>query len=289
VIDSKMITFFSLLALLCLGFLIAVAVFSVWRLVTGRLPAPVAEIRAGIGQAALWMAFAVAATTTFGSLWLSEVEKLLLEGTNDFRKAEKRGGLKSNKQLAAAARAFAEFMASNDKFGHEADGREPSARVKEQGYDFCAMSENIAYQYSSRGFATDDLAAKLLEGWKDSPGHRKNMLDADVLEAGMGVAHSKTSGKYYAVQLFGRPKSAAIKFEVVNKAGSDCSYELDGEKYDLPERVTRTHTLCLPGTLTFAWQQKDGKPEPFRPVSGDTFVVTKEGDQLKVTRKEAEE
>ncbi|MCZ7628587.1 MAG: hypothetical protein M5U19_05810 [Microthrixaceae bacterium] len=31
-IDSKMITFLSLLALLCLAFLIAVAVFSLWRL-----------------------------------------------------------------------------------------------------------------------------------------------------------------------------------------------------------------------------------------------------------------
>jgi disulfide bond formation protein DsbB len=71
-----MITFLSLLALLCLAFLITVAFFSVWRVVTGRLPAPVGEVREGIGQAALWMAFAVAATTTFGSLWLSEVEKL---------------------------------------------------------------------------------------------------------------------------------------------------------------------------------------------------------------------
>ena len=76
VIDSKMITFLSLLALLCAAFLLLVLVFSIWRLVAGRLPGPVQDVREGIGQAALWMAFAVAATTTFGSLWLSEVEKL---------------------------------------------------------------------------------------------------------------------------------------------------------------------------------------------------------------------
>ncbi|MFV0316025.1 MAG: disulfide bond formation protein B [Microthrixaceae bacterium] len=74
-IDSKMITFFSLLAILCLVFLAAVLVMSIWRLVAGRLPANVQMVRDGIGQAALWMAFAVAATATFGSLWLSEVEK----------------------------------------------------------------------------------------------------------------------------------------------------------------------------------------------------------------------
>ncbi len=217
-----------------------------------------------------------------------EVEKLLLDGTNDLRKEQEKGKLKSEEKLTASARAFAEFMASNDKYGHDADGRDPSVRVKEHGYDFCAISENIAYQYNSEGFTTSELARQLLEGWKNSPGHRKNMLDADVTEAGMGVAQSKKSGKYYAVQLFGRPKSAAIEFEVVNKAGQDCEYELDGEKFDLPDRVTRTHTICLPGTLTFAWRKKDGKPEPFRPEAGDTFEVTKEGDQLKVSRKQAE-
>lgn len=71
-----MITFFSLLALLCLAFLVVVAVLAIWRLAAGRLPEQVRQAREGIGQVALWMAFAVAATTTFGSLWLSEVEKL---------------------------------------------------------------------------------------------------------------------------------------------------------------------------------------------------------------------
>lgn len=71
-----MITFLSLLALLCLAFLVGVLVMSIWRLLAGRLPHQAQVVRDGIGQAALWMAFAVAATTTFGSLWLSEVEKL---------------------------------------------------------------------------------------------------------------------------------------------------------------------------------------------------------------------
>lgn len=71
-----MITLFSLLALLCAVFLVVVAFFALWRLVTGTLPTVVQDLREGIGQAALWLAFAVAATATFGSLWLSEVENL---------------------------------------------------------------------------------------------------------------------------------------------------------------------------------------------------------------------
>jgi disulfide bond formation protein DsbB len=75
-IDSDMITFLSLLALLCVAFLVVVLVVSVVRLVTGSIPASLRPLREGVGQAALWMAFAVAATTTFGSLWLSEAENL---------------------------------------------------------------------------------------------------------------------------------------------------------------------------------------------------------------------
>jgi disulfide bond formation protein DsbB len=75
-IDSRMITFFSLLALLCLAFLVVVVPISLWSLARGGVPEPLKPWRDALGQTALWMAFAVAAVTTFGSLWLSEAENL---------------------------------------------------------------------------------------------------------------------------------------------------------------------------------------------------------------------
>ncbi|MCP4436987.1 MAG: disulfide bond formation protein B [Actinomycetota bacterium] len=75
-IDSKMITFLSLLALLCVAFLACVLVLSVVSLFNRGLPESVRPLREGMAQAALPMAFAVATMTTAGSLWLSEVEKL---------------------------------------------------------------------------------------------------------------------------------------------------------------------------------------------------------------------
>jgi disulfide bond formation protein DsbB len=68
-------TFFALLAVLGLVFLAVVAVSAVVAAVRGGLPDALVGLREGLGQVALPLAFAVALTTTLGSLYLSEVAK----------------------------------------------------------------------------------------------------------------------------------------------------------------------------------------------------------------------
>ncbi len=215
---------------------------------------------------------------------LERVGKLLLEGPNLFRQKEGREPVKGNPELTSAAKEFAGFMARTDKYGHEADGRQPSDRAKAQGYDYCVISENIAYEFNSAGFQTEELARAFLVGWKNSEGHRKNMLDSDVLEAGMGVARSEKSGKYYAVQMFGRPKSAMIEFSIVNETESPVEYELAGEKFTVPARTTRTHGQCRAVELTFPFPQGQAKDTTFRPGRGERFVIRQEQGQLQVSK-----
>jgi hypothetical protein len=215
---------------------------------------------------------------------LGEVTRLIMEGTNQFRKEEGRGELKSQSQLVATARDFADFLARNDKFSHEADGSDPRARAKKHDYDPCIVAENIAYEYNSSGFESDELARRFIEGWKQSPGHRKNMLDPDLLEVGMAVAQSKESSKYYAVQVFGRPRSALIVFTVVNQSDSQVEYRLGEEKQTLDPRFTRTYELCAPSELKFSWTQAEGKPGSYQPVRGDRFIVTKKQGKFRVSR-----
>ena len=215
---------------------------------------------------------------------LGEATRLIMEGTNRFRKQEGRGELKSQQQLVATARDFADFLARTDKFSHEADGSEPTERAKKHDYAPCIVAENIAYEYNSAGFETEDLARRFIEGWKKSPGHRKNMLDPDVLEAGMAVAQSKESGKYYAVQVFGRPRSAAIEFSVVNESDAKIEYRLGDEDLSLEPRVTRIHQQCRASELRFAWTEAEGKPGSFQPGQGDRFIVTKEQGKYRVSR-----
>lgn len=53
-----------------------------------------------------------------------------------------------------------------------------------------------------------ELASRYFEGWKKSPGHRRNMLEASVTDTAVAVARSARTGRYYAVQLFGRTAAA---------------------------------------------------------------------------------
>jgi hypothetical protein len=81
------------------------------------------------------------------------------------------------------------------------------------------------------------------------------MLDPDVLDTGVAVAHDQQSGNYFAVQMFGRPKSKSIQFAVTNQADEEIEYQIvrDGsdKSYSLPSRARRTHFRCRPSELRF--------------------------------------
>src|SRR5207248_4440757 len=101
---------------------------------------------------------------------LPQTEIAIVELTNAFRSESKLGELKPNAALAAAARAFAEYLAKTGKFAHEADGRQPAQRAQAQGYRYCLIAENLAMNLDSRGFETRVLTRDAVEGWKSSPG-----------------------------------------------------------------------------------------------------------------------
>ena len=187
---------------------------------------------------------------------VGEASGQLFKGTNLLRRNAGRNALASNAALVAAAASFAEFMARTDQYGHEADGNDPSARAARAGYDACIVAENIAYQFLSTGFSTEELVKTLLDGWMDSPGHRANLLAPDVSELGVAIARSARSGKYYGVQLFGRPRSQSVEFTVRNNADVPLAYEFDGDVQSLPVRTTVRHMLCRPTKLVFHWPGK---------------------------------
>jgi uncharacterized protein YkwD len=184
---------------------------------------------------------------------LAEVVERLIILTNAFRQKEGRPSLAPNPQLTATAQDFATFMARTGQFGHTADGQSPEARAQAHGYDVCLIAENIAFQHNPAGFTPAALAQGFFEGWQHSPGHRENLLDPAVTETGIGVAQSAQTGAYYAVQLFGRPKSQQIEFQITNTSDKAILYALDGQTVSLPPRATHTHQQCRPPEVTFQW------------------------------------
>ncbi len=134
------------------------------------------------------------------------VGTIIVAATNDLRNQQHRPALAVDPRLTEAAREFAAFMARTDKYGHDADGTTPFARARKHGFEYCLLAENIAYQYSSAGFETAELARKFFEGWRTSAPHRKNMLEQGATHTGVAIARGGKSGRFYAVQMFGRPR-----------------------------------------------------------------------------------
>ena len=56
------------------------------------------------------------------------------------------------------------------------------------------FSENVAYNHGH-----EDPETTAVDGWIDSPGHRKNMLATNTICA---IAVYEKNGKYYFTQLF---------------------------------------------------------------------------------------
>ena len=218
-----------------------------------------------------------------GSPDLGEVARLVLDRTNDLRRGEGREPVESASRLDAAARSFAAYMARSDRYGHEADGRTAAQRVKEQGYTYCIVLENIASLYSSSGFGTQELASKVTQGWWQSEGHRRNMLDAEVTDIGIAIAQSGKTGTYYAVQLFGRPYSTRIEFRVANASPAPIEYDLNGKGFSLPAHSTRMHQECRAARLTV---RLPGERQPIsvKPADGDRYEVERVGSRFQLRR-----
>ncbi|ABA58027.1 conserved hypothetical protein [Nitrosococcus oceani ATCC 19707] len=214
---------------------------------------------------------------------LTKAAKGIINRTNTFRQEKGRQKLTVSPKLKEASRYFAEFMARTDQYGHNADGNQPAERASRYGYRYCIVSENIAFQFDTAGFTTEELIQGFFQGWKSSPGHRKNMLDPGVTEVGVAVARSKQSGYYYAVQMFGRPKSLRIEFQVVNNTATAIQYELGSQLFPLPPRAIRTHQLCRSENLRFHWP--DQQENTFvQPNNGNRYTIRREGQKFRVRK-----
>ena len=179
----------------------------------------------------------------------AEAARLVTDLTNAFREENGLNAVTRDDTLAAAAAKFGRFLAERGVLGHEAGGTTPAQRVTAAGYEFCSVRENLAYQFDPFGFDAARLARETVDGWKNSPGHRANLLADDVTQTGVAVVYHPPTGRYFAVQLFALPQSAAVTFEVENRTAEAQTYRVAGRLFTLPPRFVRSHTRCSPGRV----------------------------------------
>jgi uncharacterized protein YkwD len=105
--------------------------------------------------------------------------------------------LKLNAALTEAAKVHSRDLAKWDRISHYgSDGSNPWDRVKRTGYNAKVAAENVGTGQSS--------IDEVLKGWKESPGHNKNLLLADVEHMGIAlVQDSKTEFKTFWTLVIG--------------------------------------------------------------------------------------
>lgn len=208
---------------------------------------------------------------------LPAAEVAIVEMTNAFRARNGLAPVVRNPKLNAAAAAYARTLTAYKGLSHTADGTTAAQRIGAVRYNHCQIAENLASLLDSRGFTASEYARSAVEGWENSPGHRRNMLLPHVTEIGVGIARAPTKEpKYIAVQLFARPATFKYRFKVVNRAQHAITYALNGENNTIEPREIVTHTACTPGTLAF--NQGVDTSRTFAAQGGDVFAIKPSGN-----------
>jgi len=125
-----------------------------------------------------------------------ELEAEMWKLVNEDRADHKLAPLELDPDLSAVARAHSRDMAKNGFFGHRSPSTgEVGDRYFAAGIAAARMSENVAMHETIKGAQG---------GLMKSPGHRKNLLDPEVTQVGIGI-HRDRGGQLYITQNFARP------------------------------------------------------------------------------------
>lgn len=137
-------------------------------------------------------AFSRQATAAYNPTFVSQVEQLI----NQERSKQGMGELKINSNLEQAAKSHNDLMDSCTQssgkdacFKHQLSG-EPSLgdRVKQAGYNWNYVSENIAWGY--------DSPSAVVNAWMNSSGHRANILSTQAADIGCAFIDGTGTGNY---------------------------------------------------------------------------------------------
>ncbi len=122
----------------------------------------------------------------------NDSERQLFEALNRERTAQGLSALQWDAALFKAARLHALRMADLNMLEHQLPSESNlEERLAEAGAHFSVIAENIAVGANPQ---------TIHQGWMDSPGHRKNILDPRLTSVGIAAVHGP--GGLFAVQDF---------------------------------------------------------------------------------------
>ncbi|WP_205093361.1 CAP domain-containing protein [Thalassobacillus pellis] len=126
---------------------------------------------------------------------VGDFQKQVVQLTNERRKNNGLKPLKIDNQVMKVAQKKSEDMAQNGYFSHTSPTYgSPFEMMKQFGVDYRTAAENIA--------AGQDTPEQVVEGWMNSPGHRKNILNGELTHIGVGYAEEGGARGTYWTQMF---------------------------------------------------------------------------------------
>lgn len=127
-----------------------------------------------------------------------DYQDIILKKTNKARIEKYLKPLKMDSKLNKIAMEKAKDMAKNQELSHNSPKFGTTFNLmKKKGIKYSAAGENIARWHSTPEF--------VVERWLKSKGHRKNILNPEYTQIGIGRAKDK-NGKNYWVQVFIKEK-----------------------------------------------------------------------------------
>ncbi len=129
----------------------------------------------------------------------------IIELTNKERQKRNLPPLTVNQLLTKAAYQKANDIFKFQSFQHNINGRKFSSWIKNAGYEYIYVGENLAIDFvTSEG---------IIDAWLKSPSHRKNILNAEFKEIGVAVLNGKFNNHQttLVVQIFGSPLKTSLE------------------------------------------------------------------------------
>ncbi|MAT06450.1 MAG: hypothetical protein CL424_15535 [Acidimicrobiaceae bacterium] len=118
----------------------------------------------------------------------------VVERTNAVRAQHGLAPLQIHPQMMQAAQAHSNDQAAVNRMSHTgSNGSTMAVRVDATGYAWSRIAENVAAGQGTAQLVTD--------AWLDSPGHRANMLNADLVHVGVAVTTSPSGTPYWTMVL----------------------------------------------------------------------------------------
>lgn len=164
----------------------------------------------------------------------------IIEITNQVRSTEGLDSLSANQLLSKAAYDKADAIFKEQAFKHDLENKKFSSWVKEAGYEYESVGENLAIDFVSSEGA--------MEAWLKSPSHKKNILNPKFEEIGVAVKTDSFEGhkSLLIVQIFGTPADSKSG---ITKTTDDIIDINDSTTVNTEDQDTMLLTNSAPHTL----------------------------------------